>query len=153
MTRDLSFNWHSAMTCEWFSVRDWKFSPSFVPFSTASSNFIWADLGTYSSSVFSLCWLEILYCRFWRRVVESTAQRTTIFSILSWSVTVWKLTWLWAAEIGDPWVYFAVTSEGAAGAENRVLFCLPDSSDAFLSYIIVSLSWSTATETRRSQGC
>ena len=48
------------MTCEYFSVRAWKVSPSFVNFSTTRSNLIWAELGTYSSLILIFCWLEIL---------------------------------------------------------------------------------------------
>ena len=68
---------------------------------------------------------------------------------------MWKLTWYQAAAIGDPRVYFAVTSEGAAGAAKRFLFYLTELFDAFLSDILVSLSLSLylAIEPRRSRGC
>ena len=72
--------------------------------------------------------------------MKSAAQQTNIFANLSLSVTAWKLTWSRAAEIGDPQVCFTVTSEGAAGAANRFLFCLPESSDAFPLDILVTHS-------------
>ena len=74
------------------------------------------------------------------------------FSSLSWSVTAWKLTCSRSAEISDPQVCLTVASEGADRAAKRILFCLPESSGALLSDILVSLSWSLATEPRRSQG-
>ena len=50
----------------------------------------------------------------------------------------WKLTWYQSAAIGDPRVCYTITSEGDAIVAKRVLFCLLDLSDAFLSYILVS---------------
>ena len=109
MTRDFSFNWHSEMTCDCFSERAWKYSPYFITFSTDISNLFWSDLGTYSSSVFRFCCLEILKCRFWRRVMKSAVQRTKTISNLSWSVKAWKLKWYRDTEIGYPRVCFTVT--------------------------------------------
>ena len=53
---------------------------------------------------------------------------------------MYKLTWLRDVAIGDPWICKTFTSEGAVGAKKRVLFCLPESSDAFRSEILISLS-------------
>ena len=78
--------------------------------------------------------------------MKSAAQRTTLFANLSCSVTAWKLTWSQAVVIGDTWVLLAVASEGAAGAEKRVLFSLKESFDAFLLDILVSLSLSISLD-------
>ena len=50
------------------------------------------------------------------------------------------MTWSRAAAIGDPPICLTVNSEGAAGVVEQVLFCLLESSDAFLPDILVSLS-------------
>ena len=140
MTRDFSFNWHLEITCGCFLERAWKVSSCLVPFSTSSSNLIWAELGTYSFSVFSYCWLEIYYNKFWCHVMKSAAQQITIFVNLSWSVTAWKLAWYQSATIGDLWVCFTVTTECASRSVKWVLFCLPSLSYAFPLDILVSLS-------------
>ena len=84
--------------------------------------------------------------------INLPSKQIDIFASLTWSVLEWELTWSQAAAIGDPRVFLIVSSEGAAGVAKRVLFCLPELSDAFPSDILVSLSWSFATNLRQSRG-
>ena len=59
--------------------------------------------------------------------------------------------WSQAAEISAPWFCLAVALEGASGAANRVLFCLPKSPDTFLSDIFVSIFQYLVTKPRLSR--
>ena len=71
---------------------------------------------------------------------------------VSWRGSRRDLKLTQAAAIGDPRVFLIVASEVAAGVAKRVLFCLPELSDAFPSDILVSLYRSLETNPRRSRG-